>query len=619
MRFKLLLTVLSVLLIVGNSFAQQRVPKVLIVSLDGMNSDVWDAAYTPNIDHMISNATYTYNGLTLGPAFNSTTSSSILTGVWPDKHMVDSAYQNSDFATYPPFFDYLEMDGIKTAIFSREPKLISEIPSSSQHAVSFGTDDEVVSEASAYITDNVDFGAFFVQIDAALNIGMVQGFDPRRADYLKAIQKYDEQIGTVLSAVAARSSYLDENWMIIVTTNHGGQPNGTIGGDTRLETTPFIIFSGDNVRNRQFLLDILTAEKGKDNAVFLRPGFSEYIKIPKNGTKLADMGDFTIELRLKPKDATSDPSIISDKDWDSGGNAGYVFARRGSSWKFNIANTDRSRRDVNAGFNIEDDLWHHIAVTFDMDGDAICYTDGREGGRGFMGYPSGDSFLSPQEFIALGEDGTLNYTYGQWKGVFDEVRIFDTVVDSLTIAEWSGEKNVENRHPYKENLIGYWKLDEYEGVKVIDDSGNGYDGQTEGTKRVPANGAITHVDIAPTLMQHMGVTINEDWGLDGSVVDLIIPDIVLGVNKLRFETKDVTVFPNPTSDVLNFQFTNEVSHADKVTISVFDMSGNKIEQRTLRPGLTNISLDISSHRKGYYLYHIQGTTFSYKGKFIINN
>ncbi|MEQ6120486.1 LamG-like jellyroll fold domain-containing protein [Reichenbachiella sp. MALMAid0571] len=625
MRFKVLLTISCLMFAIGNVFSQST-PKFLIISLDGINPKAWEVAHTPNIDLLIQNATYTYSGLTLAPTYNSTTWSSLLTGVWPAKHKVEQpTFTQNDYATYPHFFDYIEAAGIKTASFVSNDSIATQIPSNISHNVSFDSDDEVVAEASDYIKSNQDVGAFFVQLDQVFHeaYGEGKGFDARRAEYIKAIQYYDEQVGTVISSLAARSSYQNENWMIVLTTNHGGTIDGKIGGKSLDEISPFIFISGDFVRNREFILDILDAEKGKDNAVFLRPGINEYVKIDKTGTKLENMNDFTVELRVKPKDASSDPSIIGDKDWNSGGNPGWVLARGGSSWQFNVADQNGNRKDIDldaSKWPIEDDLWHHLVLSFDKDGDAILYTDGLESGRTPLGYGDDASIRSPYDYLALGEDGTLAYANGsnQWKGVYDEVRIFDKVLDPATIAAWKDEKNIENRHPDWDHIIAYWKFDEHEGKKVVDSSGNGYDGELVGTKRVPANGSITHVDIATTLLSHLGVDIDSDWGLDGNIVDLVIPNIVLGTD-VRMETKDVAIYPNPASDRLNFHFSETLKPGNEVTVSVFNLNGEKIQFESLTTGYSDISLDVSSHNKGYYLYHIQGKTFSYKGKFVIKN
>ncbi|MDN5213668.1 T9SS type A sorting domain-containing protein [Fulvivirgaceae bacterium BMA12] len=620
MKLNLLFILFCLILISFSGFSQNN-SKVLIISLDGWNSDIWDVAHTPNIDKLIENATYTYDGLTLAPAYNSTTWSSLLTGVWPEKHKVqDYTFNGNDFASHPHFFDYIEAQGIRTAMFSRNDSITTQIPTNAFHNVSFSSDAAVITGASDYIKVSDEVSAFFVQLDAASLIGVQGGFDARYAEYLKAIQLYDEQVGSLLTAVISRPDYSSENWIIVVTTNHGGQTDGTIGSNTRIETTPMIIFSGNFVRNRQFLLDVLTAEKDKDNAVFLRPDRSEYVEIPIAGTKLEDMSDFTVELRVKPKDASSDPVIIGDKDWGSGGNPGWLIARQGSAWQINIANQTRTRRDIDLGPDdrIEDDLWHHLAFTVDKDGDAVVYTDGRESARTFLGYGDADSFKSPYDKIVMGQDGTTTYP-SEWKGVIDEVRIFDKVVDSLTIVNWLGEKNVENTHPDKDHIIGYWKMDEHEGTKVTDYSGNDYHGNTVGTKRVPANGAITHVDIAPTVMAHLGININPGWGLDGGVVDLLIPDIVLGVEHSGFRTKDVTIYPNPASDRLNFKFHENLKNGEQVVLEVYNMLGEKFRSETLVRGVNQLVLDISSLQRGHYIYRVSGKRFKYTGTFIINN
>jgi PKD repeat protein len=46
--------------------------------------------------------------------------------------------------------------------------------------------------------------------------------------------------------------------------------------------------------------------------------------------------DFTVEFRMRSFGWDGDPAIVSDKDWDSGGNAGFVVALNGNSIKVNV-------------------------------------------------------------------------------------------------------------------------------------------------------------------------------------------------------------------------------------------------------------------------------------------
>ena len=58
------------------------------------------------------------------------------------------------------------------------------------------------------------------------------GFYPYRTSYLKSIAICDAIIGKCMDAIAARPSFKDEDWMIVITADHGGYSNthGLLGG-----------------------------------------------------------------------------------------------------------------------------------------------------------------------------------------------------------------------------------------------------------------------------------------------------------------------------------------------------------------------------------------------------
>ncbi|MCP5517481.1 MAG: immunoglobulin domain-containing protein [Verrucomicrobiales bacterium] len=89
--------------------------------------------------------------------------------------------------------------------------------------------------------------------------------------------------------------------------------------------------------------------------------------------------DFSLAFWAKAVAWSSDPSLIGNKDWNSGGNQGYVLATDGDGhFQWNLSGAPGSRKDYDgpAG-TFSDGEWHHIAVTYDRSGSATTYVDGQ--------------------------------------------------------------------------------------------------------------------------------------------------------------------------------------------------------------------------------------------------
>ncbi len=173
--------------------------------------------------------------------------------------------------------------------------------------------------------------------------------------------------------------------------------------------------------------------------------------------------DFTIEMRIKTPSWSGDPAIFSNKNWNSGANKGFILACRsnGTGWKFNIADGS-SRIDINGG-TINDNEWHHIAVTYDADGTKSVYQDGvliNTDATILAG--TVDNALS----LALGQDGTLGYG-DNFNGNINEVRIWNSVLSATDIDDWKCQI-VDNTHPQYANLVNHWKMEEGTGTTLAD-------------------------------------------------------------------------------------------------------------------------------------------------------
>ncbi len=105
--------------------------KVLMVGVDGLRPDALEVAETPHLDRLMATGSVTAQGRILGDRYrrNDTISgpgwSSILTGVWADKHGVhDNRFRGADYATFPHFFHYLKAaqpDAVTISLVSWRP------------------------------------------------------------------------------------------------------------------------------------------------------------------------------------------------------------------------------------------------------------------------------------------------------------------------------------------------------------------------------------------------------------------------------------------------------------------------------------------------------------------
>lgn len=87
----------------------------------------------------------------------------------------------------------------------------------------------------------------FVYLGAVDETGHLLGCG---AAYLRAIQRADERLGRLLTAVRARPGYAQETWTVIVVTDHGHRDDGGHGGRTAPERTAWVACRGPDVANR---------------------------------------------------------------------------------------------------------------------------------------------------------------------------------------------------------------------------------------------------------------------------------------------------------------------------------------------------------------------------------
>jgi len=233
-------------------------PKVLLIGIDGVRPDVLAAVETPHIDALIANGIFSGQARTGYPSVSGPGWSSMLNGVWPDKHGVTgNNFENDRFETYPDFLTRIEQirPELETfAVMDWTPLGASE---DQRHTVSDDIDTKIVLDGYEHGWAEAD------SMSVQLTVGALTAGNPDALfvylgnpdetshhfasigdEYREAIRLADHHVGLLVAAVKARATYDDEDWLILSSTDHGRTTDGDHGGDTPEERTIYYLASG---------------------------------------------------------------------------------------------------------------------------------------------------------------------------------------------------------------------------------------------------------------------------------------------------------------------------------------------------------------------------------------
>ncbi|MFD8224787.1 alkaline phosphatase family protein [Streptomyces massasporeus] len=244
-------------------------PKVLVVGMDGLRHDrlTRSPANAPVLHALMATGAVGTSLLPYGRPDgepSSTTAytdsgpgwSSILTGVWPDRHGVTgNDFEGADYARYPDFLTRAARarPGLRTAAAVSWPALVRRgtlgrtIGRRVRHngeSKGYETADRRVARTVLRWLTKSDPDALFVYFGATDEAGHDTG--PLSPAYDRALLAQDAHLGQLLAAIEARASdpaRPEEHWTVLITTDHGHLDSGGHGGDSRAEREVFVVLA----------------------------------------------------------------------------------------------------------------------------------------------------------------------------------------------------------------------------------------------------------------------------------------------------------------------------------------------------------------------------------------
>lgn len=295
LRRPLIMKVLFILILLmqvslGTVGAQTK--KTVFVILDGIPGPQLEATSTPELDQISQRGGYATafvggkrGGYSESPTISAVGYNSLLTGTWVNKHNVkDNSIRHPNYHYWTIFRHFkANYPHKKTAVYStwldNRTKLVGEnLPETGnlqldhhfdgfeQDTISFPHDDQslyihkidqMVAEYTARDIDKKGPDLTWVYLQYTDDMGHKFGESP---EMHAAIQASDRQVGLIWEAVWRRMQTYDEDWLVVITTDHGREIGGFHhGGQSDEERATWIVSNkkfNEHFNNQPGIVDI---------------------------------------------------------------------------------------------------------------------------------------------------------------------------------------------------------------------------------------------------------------------------------------------------------------------------------------------------------------------------
>ena len=273
-----------------NDFEGKR---VLFIGIDGCRADAIQAALDHGLapqlkalaqsEHGVFTRTCYAGGEKGAPTHQPTVSgpgwSSLLTGVWMDRHHVkDNRFLGARFQSYSHFMRHIKEEKPKAwcASFVDWPPIHDQIadasrvagkefldvkftatPDASRHFIDNPEKDIEVRDQALKTLRTQDPDTMFVYFGSVDEFGHGAideraSFSSENTLYVNAISHVDSHIGELLRAMRARPKFAEEDWLVLICTDHGGRGNSH-GGDSDAERNIWLLAQGQRLNKDDLL------------------------------------------------------------------------------------------------------------------------------------------------------------------------------------------------------------------------------------------------------------------------------------------------------------------------------------------------------------------------------
>ncbi|RXK62549.1 DUF4983 domain-containing protein [Lacibacter luteus] len=445
--------------------------KVLLIAIDGAAAGEYKKMGLPVLQNMLSKSKYTWEGVSDEVSTDAATWKTLMSGVSYSRHKIkDSSFiytqgindpQHSSVPNYPSIFSYIlssPKSDMRTTVISSWRTMVEKLVPEVQDPVVAADDVAVKDSALKRIkTGNPDF--MVLQFNSVAIAGKAGAFLADNTLYKDAAVKVDAYIGELLTALKARPGYdKSEEWLVIVTSTHGGIGN-SYGGPSSAEVNAFSVFYHEKFKPLEFVRSGFSgvAMKGTGSSVIRA-------RIPDDGG-LYNPGSAqqTISVKMKSPTKTQYPHFFSKMDKFASTTGWSLFTNSSGIWCISVIGSGESRIQGTTPV-VFDDKWHTVTFKF-MDSASkrwlVRYTDDKR---------IDHTDITARGSVTSTSPLTMGWATDQGMGAvtvsFADCMIFNTALSDAEVAALQCSKDI-TQHPRYANLIGYWPCSDGFGGRFL--------------------------------------------------------------------------------------------------------------------------------------------------------
>ena len=167
-----------------------------------------------------------------------------------------------------------------------------------------------------------------------------------------------------------------------------------------------------------------------------------YVSVAKVGDDLQlNTDDMSISFWYKASNPGTWSAVLGDKDWNSGGNPGYVIVQGQGQFYTSYAANGQTRQEnivSGTGSKVYDGDWHLITMVLDRDNANMLYVDGDKIASCSIASTAGVKVTTTHPFN-IGADGVGNYRISS---LIDDVKVYKAVLGEDQIqAEYDAHRD----------------------------------------------------------------------------------------------------------------------------------------------------------------------------------